>query len=287
MAVTVATKEELQAFPSAAVSLLAKNSHPGHQPSRTTFRLGTTLAISNTATAMPPFCYESLLGFAVVSGNPLTFTDPSGLVEQAGGGGDSGGGGGIINFIVHGIVAVIQGAFGGGSNPNSPQGHLSNVAWTPPPTVYTLPGLTYSADAYCYGCLQGKMIPTVIPFPQFFQVDPAKVYTIPGLVFRAQATGYAPQVLGAMSFRPPQSVFKPGQRFQPARRIPRGTPDPDLRPCKEPAPEIKPGDPYDQPFGKWVAALIAVADYLDTTFVPGIVNTRDLTKGRTCDTVWH
>lgn len=37
---------------------LAQNSHPGHQLSNSTFRLGTTLAISNTATGFPDPLYD-------------------------------------------------------------------------------------------------------------------------------------------------------------------------------------------------------------------------------------
>ncbi len=50
---------ENHVFPLAAVSLFAKKPHQGHQPSSTTFRLGITLAISNTATGMPVCMYDS------------------------------------------------------------------------------------------------------------------------------------------------------------------------------------------------------------------------------------
>ncbi len=58
-AVIAAATQENHVFPLAALPLFAENSHQGQRPSRTTFRLGTTLAISNTATGMPVCLYDS------------------------------------------------------------------------------------------------------------------------------------------------------------------------------------------------------------------------------------
>jgi len=58
-AVIAAATEQTDVFPLAAVSLFAENSHQGHRPSSTTFHPGTTLAISNTVTAMPVWLYDS------------------------------------------------------------------------------------------------------------------------------------------------------------------------------------------------------------------------------------
>jgi RHS repeat-associated protein len=58
-AVIAAATEQSHVLPLAALSLFAETSHQGHRPSSTTFRPGTTLAISNTATGMPVCMYDS------------------------------------------------------------------------------------------------------------------------------------------------------------------------------------------------------------------------------------
>jgi RHS repeat-associated protein len=58
-AVIAAAKEQTDVFPLAAFPLFAEKPHLGHRPSNSTFRLGTTLAISNTATGMPVCLYDS------------------------------------------------------------------------------------------------------------------------------------------------------------------------------------------------------------------------------------
>jgi len=58
-AVNVAATQENHAFALAAFPLFAEKPHLGHQPSSATFRLGTTLAISSTVTAMPGCLYDS------------------------------------------------------------------------------------------------------------------------------------------------------------------------------------------------------------------------------------
>jgi RHS repeat-associated protein len=58
-AVLTAAKESAHVFPLAALRLFAEKPHQGHRTATTTFRLGATIAISNTATAFPVCLYDS------------------------------------------------------------------------------------------------------------------------------------------------------------------------------------------------------------------------------------
>jgi RHS repeat-associated protein len=58
-AVIAAATATTPVLPLAALSLFAEKPHQGHRTAISTFRLGTTLAISNTATGMPVCLYDS------------------------------------------------------------------------------------------------------------------------------------------------------------------------------------------------------------------------------------
>jgi RHS repeat-associated protein len=58
-------------------------------------------------------------GFAYVGNNPMSYTDPSGMVAEADGGGD-GDGGDIFGLIVAGIADLLEDIFGGGGHQAPP-----------------------------------------------------------------------------------------------------------------------------------------------------------------------
>lgn len=62
MAAVIQAAKQANVFALAAFSPLAQKPHQGHQPQNSTFRPGTTLAISNTATSFPDPLYDFCVG---------------------------------------------------------------------------------------------------------------------------------------------------------------------------------------------------------------------------------
>jgi RHS repeat-associated protein len=132
---------------------------------------------------------QSWNGYAYVGNNPLTYTDPSGLFAEQVGLCAAGPEGCAIGAAI-GIAEALFGifGFGGGS-----QADLSSIAHTPvtlsPSVDWQHMPPTFSADAWCYGCLPTRTLTLPQTNWQFFR----SYWSTAGFLFNF-LTGTGPRI---------------------------------------------------------------------------------------------